>query len=916
MPLSAVAISAHPESGAVPPMRIRNLSLSAIVPLTRSATAVPDADLYEKAITFLKGSGLDVTQEYVDETGYFIVKDRNGNLITNQALQMAQKALMDDPMVQQAYYTDAYVRSRDFANAGIEAGRFKSKDEGQAAWANETISRVQEHMANRVSKDKKNAEELRNVNVSWEEYLKSDGIIPGSDEEKERQEMASSYDAALLSLQNSEEILANSTSNPDQSTEGLLNKAYNLLMGYNIQDDLVAASVAFSNMNKSRELKVNEYKKQQLQFQHDFAKMAAEYQYDVALEGVKQKNRIELEEKKAKLADPYGGVLDALFSETASTNKSGTLGVEFDPKTGKPVDPEKTDYFKLNNSKIEALRKDINAEQIDLALEVLERTTPNKTGKYNIMGGGKVLLSGSLPELKEKLSDPKYAYQAETFYSLMASRMADGKLMKKLAPTFVTENGGATYLDLADKFRKTTAKKYQFDDMITTGNRVMRDNFNKAIQSGLVKEANQIKAEIKGGVPSIFISKDNGSVSMMSEAAFIKDYVAKAKNKQIKSGDKAVGWRWRDDREGMGVVIGGSSLGIPTGGSSYSGRGSYVFSEQGAINEAKKAYARQKQVVNNTLNGSLNKVAESEGKAKGGKMFNSWDPYSYMRGTDLGKMTDADALLGRFYSVTVDPTRMAKNQEQFNMIRNLMGQVKNTNSKDLSFIRGDIGEMADADLLSSDAKVRKLYELYIQDLARFRDPKASKENMPMATIGYAPQYGPGSQLAKDRAAYVINFNPEWLKQYAKGKDGKGEGIFSASDLESLSTITISFPQKHDMNERKAGEYNFSAVRNKIAYSPNKQIEENIAGGGSYRVFPDANNNYIMEIKPLQYDPTSGNFVDVGTQRFNLSQMQQERNETVGFIDQLVTEGIAGLNATAKQNLADKKNNKKAKGVKK
>ncbi|TXG86646.1 MAG: hypothetical protein E6R13_00270 [Spirochaetes bacterium] len=883
---------------------------------------VPDADLYEKAITFLKGSGLDVTQEYVDETGYFIVKDRNGNLITNQALQMAQKALMDDPMVQQAYYTDSYVRSRDFAQAGLEAGRFKSIDEGKAAWAKETISRVEKHMAARVSKEKAEVQDLRNVNLSWDDYLKSDGVIPGSDEEKDMNEVRSSLEAKLMGLQTSEEVLASASSGGDQNTEGLLNKAYNLLMGYNIQDDLVAASVAFSNMNKSRELKVNEYKKQQLQFQHDFAKMAAEYEYNVKLEGVKQKNRIELEEKKAELADPYGGILDQLFAESVTDKKAGTAAVAFDPQTGKAINVEKSDYVKVNSSKIEVVRQQLNEEQINLALDLLERTTPNKTGKYNIMGGGKVLLTGSLPELKKQLLDPSNAYKAETFYNLMNARISDGNQMKKLAPIFVTENGGATYQELAEKFRKTTAKKYQFDNMISTGNQVMLQNFNKAIQTGLVKEANQINKDVNGGAPKIFTANEKGAVKMMGEAEYVRQYVEKAKAKQIKQGDKPVGWSYvtpeSHDRYTTGMIVGGlapAPAALAQRSASRPSTARWEFNENAARIQAQKAYARQKDVVNSTLNGSLNTEAEKNGKVKSGqKMFQAWDPYSYMRGTDLKDMTPGDALVGQYYSVNIDPSRIGKSPDQYNMLKNLMTQVRGTTAQELSFIRGDVGSMEDADLKISDEKARKAYELYIQDVARFRNPKASKEGMPLATVSYAPQYGPGSQLSKDRAAYVINFDPNWLKKYAKGKDG--EGIFDAKDLASLSSITVSFPQAKDQNDRRMGEYNFSAVRNKVTYSPNKQIQENIANGGSYKVFPDANNNYIMEIKPLQYDPTSGNFVDAGTQRFNLSQMMQERGETIGYIDQLVTDGITALNRTAKQNTIDQQNNKKIKGVKK
>ena len=233
---------------------------------------VADADLDQKAIEFLKESGLNVTQEYVDETGWWIVTDKNGNLITEQAFKMAQRALMDDPLVQQAYYTDAYVKSRDFAKAGMDAGRFANVDQGQAAWAQETITRVEAQIAARSIKEKDKVDKLKNANVNWDEYVKQQGVIPGSDEDKEYVTQKRSYEAALEGLKMTEETLKNSQGSPDQSTQGLLNRAYNLLMGYNLQDDLSAAAISYSNINKSRELRVNEYKKQELQFQHDYNK--------------------------------------------------------------------------------------------------------------------------------------------------------------------------------------------------------------------------------------------------------------------------------------------------------------------------------------------------------------------------------------------------------------------------------------------------------------------------------------------------------------------------------------------------------------------------------------------------------------------------------------------------------------------
>ena len=57
----------------------------------------PDADLYEMAMEHLKASGLtaDVTEPSKD--GMWMIRRKNGALITRQALQEVQMALKDDP---------------------------------------------------------------------------------------------------------------------------------------------------------------------------------------------------------------------------------------------------------------------------------------------------------------------------------------------------------------------------------------------------------------------------------------------------------------------------------------------------------------------------------------------------------------------------------------------------------------------------------------------------------------------------------------------------------------------------------------------------------------------------------------------------------------------------------------------------
>jgi len=72
----------------------------------------------------------------------WVITEQNGNLVTGAALQYIQKALLGDPRIQRHYENQAFVRGRDFAAEGMAKGMFATKEEGQAAWASETINRI------------------------------------------------------------------------------------------------------------------------------------------------------------------------------------------------------------------------------------------------------------------------------------------------------------------------------------------------------------------------------------------------------------------------------------------------------------------------------------------------------------------------------------------------------------------------------------------------------------------------------------------------------------------------------------------------------------------------------------------------------------------------------------------------------
>ena len=853
---------------------------------------VKDADLYEKALKFLDELGLEKEDTFISEDGFWMVKQKNGALVTQEAFAAAQKALMDDPLVQQAYQTDAYVKSRDFAAAGIQAGQFSSVDEGQRAWAEETIGRIQTELAARALGQEIDLTNKKNANVNWENYIKQQGIIPGSDEEREYQEQQSSYQAALMKLQSTEEALKSSTGNPGQSTQGLLNRAYNLLMSYNLQGDLSAAAMTYASKSASRDLEVNQYKKQQLQFRHDFNKMAQRFQYDLQLRAVDFEYDKQLEQIKNGQG-PYANIINDLFGGGPMLTKTGTEQVI------KPGEGE--DYITLIDGKTEEIRAGVTEEQVGLALQALQAFKPNANNFFTINEN----IKGSLPEVYRQLLLPENAGVADDFYREMAQYFLDPELARKQNISFVKEKDGMAYQKLQKEFESTTAKRFQVDHMVSTGNQVLYDNYMKALDTEITSDAKKITSELSNGVPPIFTNNSSGALEMMGEEEYLQKYLELARDKKIISGDGHTGYGTTfgyyadNERDAQGNLT------------------KTKWKLNVATKAAREAYKRQKNLISATLDGSLNTVAEEEGiSIQGERIFQPYDPDQVMRGVSLEEMQTGDALKGSYYVNQVDPISLQSDAAQVSAVANLMTQVRRTPSQDLIFHGGDIGELSpkDVNLKTQDPTARLLFDAWVQDMARFRDPKATKGTLPNVTIGYAPAYGPTGRktLEKDKAAYVITFNPDWLKSVT-GTDKKPL-LVNPTEFEKYSTVTLSFPQTADLNPKRAGEFNFSAVRNEVMYNPDKQMVRSVDAGGRLRVYPDANSNFIMEVTPLQYNPTTGNNDFMSPQVFNLSQMMLERDESIGYIDKVVSEGLSRLQEVAIQNNKDQAQNKKTKGV--
>ena len=122
---------------------------------------VPNANLYETSLALLKEQGFNVEIDRLDKKGRWIITQKNGALVTDQAYAYLNRALMDDPRVIEAYKTSARVQARNFANARLEAGEVASIAQGEEMWANTTIEEISTNTAALLKDKKKKAEVMK-----------------------------------------------------------------------------------------------------------------------------------------------------------------------------------------------------------------------------------------------------------------------------------------------------------------------------------------------------------------------------------------------------------------------------------------------------------------------------------------------------------------------------------------------------------------------------------------------------------------------------------------------------------------------------------------------------------------------------------------------------------------------------------
>lgn len=818
-------------------------------------TYVENVDLMDISMKLLKEAGFeDVEIDIPSPDGHWIIREKNGQQQVPGAYNYLQKTLLEDPRVIDAYRASGYVQSRSFAEQGLQAGQYASISEGQNAWARQTLADLAGRNSTANEIIKRQFSEALETKENWENYEKQEGIIPGSPEEQSMINALENYQKLGGALQRNEEDLRRLDNT--QQDDDLLNKAYNLLMSYNISSDILGAVRAYSMRDYSRTMEANPYKKIEVQYKYDMLKI--EQQHLNKLAEIGHKAKVDPSTKEGALAN----LVNAIFPSSTNVGSDAT---EY-----KAV----TDAFKRNAEDAAKFANKTLEEQVDFITNInkLSKTGRSIQGTdFNRMtiklADGKDF-TGSLDQVRQELlrKDENGRFVNQSAISTLYSNAK--QTLENLSETNPSAFKSEAYVSAVNRLEGITARQSMSAEYENTYNRVLSENFDRVRAMTGVKGVSDINESIENGVPSIVSSQgtvvggswaegqeNETSITrinpkILSKQEFIDLYINKVRAGQINNLDSDAYMSTRTEYDfSAGMVVRGPD------GFDYPKKVVRYFDIEAATEEAGQLYDAQYSLLNQSINEGFNTDA-----AGGQRVTQPFSADAFYRGVALENMNASDLFTYRGYQETFSLSSLS-NPGTVDMLANIIKQYNETPSQNRIIVpTGSGAEFTE----ETDGSAAYIFDQTLDGAKRaMLNPNAAASKALSFDIVYNPVKNVGD---KSYASYTIAMSREQVKQFADAPDTRGKitAEISTSDIPKYSEITMYIPMEQDMNPRAAGNYNFSAIEVQMNLSDDNTYNYNLLSetGGSFKIFKD-NGIYYSTMEMMTVDPETGLFKSQG-----------------------------------------------------
>lgn len=800
-------------------------------------TYVPNVNLYDMALNYLEESGLEVEDFYFTEDKKFIIKQKNGELVYDASFERVRRALASNANVQRAYAADAYVKARNHAEQGVAAGKYQTINDGRVEWAKNLIADINFKAAELQLTQEGKLKELKELREKHEAKIKNVGEDRLSPAQKR------SYEEVLLNISEKELEMESNTdlmSTMGQITsdnEALVNKAYAMLMNWNINDDLRAAARSYSMQGASRDIEINDYQRDIEKHKLDMIRDAADRKFRAEQNALNRANALEAARIKA------GGLpTDSRLGRALGQLSAGQKDVSYvTDKDGKPL----ADYNVMAQAEAEFEEADskIYKETVGVVLDYyqIDQASRGQAGTPETItlptqGGDKVF---TLDEARVELQKPHYKEWVANQYEKINTALATPESRTEQAPNISNDDAAR----IKNRMNTTQGLAMRVERGKQELNQRAVANWEQLLKFDQLDGVSTINEDINDyGAPSIV---QNGK--LLSKEEFLDIAVEKARNREFR--DKV-----RIDEDFYSSTW--EYVDTPRGTVGY--KGAVKFDEEWAREEATKAYNEQYNALNRTLNGYYNGEVSTEAETEAGaeRPFKAFGVYSVLRGESVNNMSDENAFMSNSYNsgVIVPQNLNSLSAEQENVLVDLVNQIQ---VGGVQYVAGDARNLEMDDLTDNvedyGTKAKRVVGQALMDLDA-GSQGSNMKNKAVFSVSYIDAYGAVDSPEKT-GAYVITFDQDYLKKLATGdSDDPGYGILTKLEKDKFSTVTLLVNKEEDVSGYSQANYNYSEVDTQIQFD-GKYYRE-VPGAGEFKIWRN-NGLYFTSITERTFDPKAG-----------------------------------------------------------
>lgn len=261
---------------------------------------IPNKSVMKEAIKLAKAADLNVTID--KKNGNYIVRTKNGELITSPLTTLFKETIGSDPAFADKFLAEAYVKRNDWVYNKVAMGEFSTPQEGQMAYLNKIDRDNREQLSSQAKALNQDLIVLNQTVAYYKNRYETGQFKDGSDEFFKYEnllQLQQNAQAAANYTQNLRQV--NAANNKNAAMEVLLNNSDQQTAYVDLNKELQSAVNTLAFKDYESTMTADEFAVLNTKYEQDRSLAAQKHSFTISEDNNKHRNSMKLEAEKSRL---------------------------------------------------------------------------------------------------------------------------------------------------------------------------------------------------------------------------------------------------------------------------------------------------------------------------------------------------------------------------------------------------------------------------------------------------------------------------------------------------------------------------------------------------------------------------------------------------------------------------------------